>query len=510
MSISREQSFVNDLFTGLGAPEPIVTIPAESSPKTDTPLSENGGEKKKTLGEEAIEWIENEFYIPELRAPIVLYPYQKAVLKEAYRTDENGKFVYSLVIWSDIKKSAKSTIAAAVCLERARRTPWGSFKIAANSKEQADSRVSFYLRRAVALNPKLSQSIRTKLYNVMLPNNSFIQSVPLNAKTVAGGNDDMVSFSELWAADNQAAEECWTELTLSPTKYGESQRWIDTYAGYHDVSLLLENLYNQGKEGYLVETEIPGLELYANPQAQMLMLWNTQPRLPWQTPQYYAQEAAALSEMQFNRIHRNQWATSVSQFIRPEWWEACRQETVPPLDKYDMLVIAADAAVKGDSFAIIAVSKKDKLVIPRYLKVWYPPKHGKIVFRNKDNPDDPEYPEGYIRSLIANNNVLMVTYDPYQLHSMMTDLANENLSWFEEFGQVKMRLESDKQLYDFIRERRIVNPGFEDLTKHLMDADAELQGERHMRIIKRSDSSHVDAAVALSMAAYMACLNIPD
>src|SRR5689334_9095500 len=90
-----------------------------------------------------IAWIESAFYIPERKhevAPAMqLAEYQKAALREAHRRTPDGKFVYDLVLWSDIKKSAKSSIAAAVILYRALNTDYGSFKIVANDLKQADS-----------------------------------------------------------------------------------------------------------------------------------------------------------------------------------------------------------------------------------------------------------------------------------------------------------------------------------------------------------------------------------
>ena len=83
-------------------------------------------------------WIETEFYIPETRHDPVLHgriglqDYQRDALREALRKDENGNFLYSIIVWSDIKKSAKSTIAASVVLARAEQTEWGEFYIVAN------------------------------------------------------------------------------------------------------------------------------------------------------------------------------------------------------------------------------------------------------------------------------------------------------------------------------------------------------------------------------------------
>ena len=205
-------------------------------------------EQAPAIPDDPIAWIESEFYIPELGGAMKLHPYQKAVLREAYRLDEQGHFVYSVVVWSDIKKSAKSSIAAATVLERARRLPWGSIKIVANDLKQADSRVAFYARRAVELNPRLTNRVKVKPsgYHMEFDNRTRVEAVPVDPKGEAGGNDDLIVFSELWAANQTAAQRMWTEMTLSPTKYGKSQRWVETYAGFSGESPLLEQLYQTG------------------------------------------------------------------------------------------------------------------------------------------------------------------------------------------------------------------------------------------------------------------------
>jgi hypothetical protein len=82
------------------------------------------------LSRDPVEWIHRNFFIPEKINAVAqvgddpgqhprainLHPYQIAALREAYKIDAEGKFIYSVVVWSDIKKSAKSSIAAAVAL----------------------------------------------------------------------------------------------------------------------------------------------------------------------------------------------------------------------------------------------------------------------------------------------------------------------------------------------------------------------------------------------------------
>ena len=121
------------------------------------------------------DWIETHFYIPELHGPIVLADYQRRCLREALRKDASGNFVYSTIVWSDIKKSAKSTIAAAVANYVAWHTAWGNIYMVANDLQQADSRVGYYARRAVELNPDMARvvKIRPSGYYMEFPNRTF-------------------------------------------------------------------------------------------------------------------------------------------------------------------------------------------------------------------------------------------------------------------------------------------------------------------------------------------------
>jgi len=474
--LTRETRLVNDVFEGFGYGNDNVSY---HDKRIDDP----------------IDWIQRHFYIPELHGPIVLHPYQQAVLREAYRRDESGKFIYSVVVYSDIKKSAKSSIAAAVILERARNLQYGSLKVVANDLKQADSRVAFYIRRAMELNSKefSAWKIKPSGYTIKTPGHTAIEAVPVDPKGEAGANDDFICFSELWAANQTAAQRMWTEMTLSPTKYGYSQRWVETYAGFSGESPLLEQLYETGvKAGRLLDVGIPGLELYANDTARLLCLWNTQPRLPWQTDDYYAQESAVLTPGEFARVHRNQWATSESTFVPAEWWHACYGD-IPVFDDKTPVVVGMDAGVSSDTFALVGVSRVEDTTYVRFCRVWKPPKQGKIDFGEID---------AFIRNeLVKQYNVVQIAYDPHQLHDMATRLKKDAVTWMFEFKQANPRLVADKALYDAIRDRKIIHDGDPQLTEHVRNANAKSEGDiDKLRIVKRAEHLKIDAAVALSMA----------
>src|SRR3990167_4427739 len=324
----------------------------------------------KNIDEDPVKWIQSEFYIPELSGPIKLFPYQVATLKEACSKDSKGNYNYNLVVWSDIKKSAKSCLAAAIAFYRAYHTPWASIKVIANDLKQADSRVAFYLRRAIQLNPRMRDYIKIINYKISFPNYSIIEAIPIDPAGEAGGNDDLIIFSELWAAQHKAIQRMWTEATLSPTKFGKSQRWIETYAGFNGESPILERLYERGKSGEKLDLsytdelgqfhDLSDLEIYK--EGGMLMLWNNVPRLPFQTQEYYQEEESTLLPSEFARVHRNSWVSSVQKFVEKTWWTEC-YEPLPGLDKKELGILAADAnkgsesTQPADCFALILVTR---------------------------------------------------------------------------------------------------------------------------------------------------------
>ncbi|MEL7232847.1 MAG: terminase TerL endonuclease subunit [Chloroflexota bacterium] len=440
-----------------------------------------------------VAWIQSEFYIPETGQPIVIYPAQEAALRAALARDDNGLFHHSTVLWSAIKKSAKSTIAAAVGMWFAFRRPYSSIKVLANDLKQAQSRVFEYMVRAVRLHPEWSRTCKVTRTTIELPNRSKIEAIPVDPTGEAGGNDDLVIYTELWGWQHPKHVQMWTESTLSPTKYGESMRWCESYAGYRGQSVVLEQLYDNGVEkGRPIET---AAECYVNDAARLFVLWNTTPTLPWQTKAYYAQETAMLSPEEFSRVHENEWAEKQNPFVPYEWWDTCAGSPVRSRE----VVIALDAAVSDDCFALVAVSATTengrRVVHQQAVAVIEPPEGGKIDY------DDARQ---ILRRWKEMWRVTAVVYDPYQLHDFATRGRKELRLNFESFSQGNDRLLADKGLYDMIREGRIVHQDDPTLNAHIRNAGRKEQGENKMRIVKRKQQDKVDAAVALSMAAFRA------
>jgi len=437
---------------------------------------------------------------------LTLYDCQIRPLREAFRRNQDGSYVYNTILWSWPKKSAKSTVVAAVADLVAATRPHSSVKLVANDLKQADSRVGLYLREGLRANKERLPTVRIKNYQIEYLNRSRIEMVPIDPNGEAGGNDDLIVYSELWGWKSPAHIKMWDEMTLSPTKYGNSQRWIDTYAGMKGESPILENLYKLGIPPNARQIW-PDLEVYANDEARLLCVWVTRPMLPWQLSAdgqaYYAEQRRTITPDGYRRMHGNEWVSSTAQFVPDAWLEKC-QHPVDPMRPKQELILALDAGVTSDTFGMVAVTRRfDKaqereLTTVRYARKWTPPPGGKLDFAE---------PEKELVRLCMTYNVSRVVYDPYQLHDMMTRFGRRLIADVAEFPQAGRRYEADKHLYDLIREEALEFdprvPGMTDLAEHIGNANREEVGEK-MHLIKRTPDDKIDLCVALSMAAHEA------
>jgi phage terminase large subunit-like protein len=447
-------------------------------------------------------WIENHFYLYDTHQLFTFHPAQLGPFHEALRLTPDGRFEYSTVLWSWPKKSAKSTVVASVADFMCRQRANGRVRLTGNDQRQADSRVGMYMRENIRIGAKkkITECLQTKIstsgYNIRYPNGAMVEMVPIDPSGEAGGNDDMIVFSELWGWKHKAHLDLWAELTISPNRFGYAQRWIDTYAGFRGESPVLEPLF----ESVVINGEyIPFF--YTDKQGRqrevpcyrrdgIFATWVTEPHFDWQTPEYYADQARQLTDEQFQRMHRNAWVSSGQTFVPVEWWNACRQ-SLPGWERESM-VVGVDAAVTSDCFAIVGITRHGDQLAVRYVQVWAPPKDGEINFAE---------PEAELRRLCQDYNVIQIAYDKTELQDMAQRLRRDKVTWLKKFDQGMERAAADKQLYDCIRDRRIFHSGEADLTAHITNANADInKQENRLRLIKRANHLKIDAAVALSMA----------
>lgn len=430
------------------------------------------------------------------------------------------RYRWSNVVYSCPKKSGKTRIAAMVASHTAYRSiPYSEIYCLANDGKQSADRVLMAIKKSVDLSQEFDQGSdmatwRQVRMRVELPGKQFIEAVPVDPEGEAGSQPTGTFWSEMWGYNLAVKERLWTELTIPPTRYGRAIRWVESYAGYEGESPVLWNLYLQGvdrrehsKGKGVRHPDFSDLPVYVNNQANMFCYWDHEPRMVWQTPEYYRSESTMMVESEFRKVHKNEWVSSLEQAIPIARWDTLK-ESLPRIKDGELLVLGLDLSVSGGCCALVTVSKHphdDNRFAIRDVGVWEAVPGVKIDYRETVIPEIKRIclnPDG-----TTNNNVVCIAYDEYQAHLMATDLQKELGIWFEQFSQGKGtpvkpgRPVGDKMFFDLIMSGRVAHDGNPILREHVNNASAHTTKEGHyMRFIKKSETGNIDALVAASMA----------
>lgn len=503
-------------------------------------IRQNGGMRGTLRGERihVCDYLKSRFYVQETQQPIVLYGPQAAILDFALMQHQ-----FRTVLWSTVKKMGKTTIASAVA--RWVCETWGPFAevyCMANDMEQARGRIYAGIQKSLALTPQWNPGKREMelpdgriewreiMRNITHePTHGTIRAVSNDYKGEAGSNPTATFWSETWGLRSEDDLRMWYELTPVATRE-RSMRWVETYAGYKNEPGILYELYTTGtstKEGavrldchsfpnwpavYMAECDCgsccghtgPGLPLFVNEGANMFVFWDQDERArraPWvqgdRGTEYYSEQQRTLSPEQYERLHLNHWISSTEQFLPIEWWDACFDPSLPPLDSTTPVVIAVDAAVSNDCCALVGCTRRpgrssDPAI--RLSRIFYPPVGGKFDYSTDIMLTLAQWCSKY--------NVVEITYDPYQLHGPMTDFRRETGRWCREFSQASERMQADKALFDVIRDARLIHQCGPDEREHIQNADRKTNADNDtkFRLVKRTEKSKIDFAVAASMA----------
>ena len=430
-----------------------------------------------------VSYLEAHYFTPETQKPVVLEDWQKErIFPPLFEIDpETGLRKYTLALLGMPKKNSKSTIAAMIAnYFLFQDVDYGEIILAANSKEQSSWIIYDKLRKSLKMNP--NQSKHVKIYDDYTENKvtgTVVRIVAPNYKTGAGANPSLVIFDELWAyldTPGMSARKFYDELTTVPTRE-QPLTLITTYAGF-DEDTLLYDLYKQGKAGT---------------DSKMFFYWTHENLASWITKEYLETQRKRLRPNTYLRLHENKWTASEESFIPVDEWDKCvHADLTPFLASKGVKVIAGiDCSVKGDSTAVVAVSRVDnKIVLVRHKK-WQP---------SKKNPIDLELSvEKYIRELSNDFTVLQCHYDPYQFHRSATTLQKENIRMVE-FPQTVSRLtEAAQCLYDLIHGGNLEMYQSKEFRRHAQSAMAK-ETARGFRIVKDTRSKKIDLIIALAMA----------
>lgn len=433
-----------------------------------------------------------------------LQPFQRRIFQHCLSVDEDGRFPYETLLLSMPKKSGKTAIAAAIEAWYAEQLPPESYLYCiANDEEQAEGLVMGDIRYH-----SKELGYRTLAKEVQYPNGTVIKALAQSYKSVAGTRHAMTVWDELWGYTSEQSRRAWDELTPIPT-VPNSLRVIATYAGFENESDLLWELYLQGVgpeehekgQGKMIP-ELEDLPCWSN--GRLFTYWDHEPRMPWQTDEYYESQRKNLRPSAYLRLHTNSWTSSSEEFIPVEWWDrACKAFSRPadqdPTHPYRTfpVTISVDAATKRDCTAISGWThdpRRGKSIM-LFNRIWTPERG--VDF------DLEATVEAYILDKKPDFNIVSVIYDPRDLHQTMTRLRSMGFPCHELIQSQENMVRASQALYDALKYDNIEAYPEEEWRKHIQMAVAENAG-RGFRIVKEKGNrkSHVDGAISSAMGVF--------
>ena len=424
---------------------------------------------------------------------------------------DHRAFPYSTVIYSTLKKTGKTTIAAAVgCWYGSQAPAPTEIYVLANDEEQARSRVYndmvFHLKQ---------QGWAPLKYRVELTEGTSVQVLAQEYRSAAGGRQGLTIWDELWGYYSEASRRLWAEMTPPPT-VPYPLRFIVTYAGFEEESDLLWDLYSKTViNGEPVPELAQIVDRHGNPTCfrdkdhNIFTFWDTEPRMPWQTPEYYSQQMSTLRPSDFLRMHRNMWVTSTEVAFPIHLWDkaverGAETQLTAPLEFLPQHVarslpisVAVDIGVKHDQSAVVGVYNDPTRgrVGTAFHKVW-DPVPGSIGL------DLELTVEAYLLDVAKKYHIAAVRYDPTQFHRSMVTLLHKGLPMQEMSQHPSNMVAATECLSDVLRNGVLEAYPSEEIRNHLKFAIAKHK-PRGIMLWKDKDSKYPnDAAVALSMAIY--------
>lgn len=236
---------------------------------------------------------------------------------------------------------------------------------------------------------------------------------------------------------------------------------------------------------------------YAGLKSQLAVVtMRTEDNLQSLSPDFVTGRRRALSVAEAATLLDGEWPAEESEsafLAHMALWDSLARPRDPAWESLP-LIIAMDAALTGDTFAIVGVTRSGESLIVDFAEVWE---------GSPEHPIDFDLPEKFLRNLAGKRRIIQICYDPYQLHHLASRLSRDRVAWMMEFSQGARRAEADKQLLDLILQGRIIHDGNPQLRQHLANADRQ-ESQGRLRMVKRFVSQPIDLAVALSMACYQA------
>lgn len=428
--------------------------------------------------------------------------WQRQLLRELFLRRPDGTRVYDRALIGISRKNGKSTLGAELALYSLMATGEQSPEVyaAAASKDQA--RIVFnQAREFVDASPNLKDYLKPMRAVIECKGNRGVfRALASDAPLQYGLNPNAVIIDELWAHANP---ELYYALTTADIARENPLVLSITTAGF-DRESLCYSLYEEGlalrreggieamrKAGFLfwwyeVPAEIDGEEIDYRDES----FWHMANPSSWITLDRLRAYQQRFPEPVFRRLHLNQWTESEDSWIKPWQWDALRGK--PTVLSNEPVWMGIDIGTRHDSAALVWVQ-------------WHGNElHVGYQILNPTGEEDFGVADARERAMLVAaqlQDLKEINFDPFHFLESSEIMAERGVPMVE-FPQNALRMEpASDNLFQLIKDRRIVHDGNREFRAHVLNAVAAPTERGGWRISKRKSLAKIDACIALAMAA---------
>jgi len=441
--------------------------------------------------------------------PFEVLPFQRDVIEDIYRLDDEGKRLHRTYLLGLPRKNAKTTLAAALGVFHliADDADAAPVAIAAAGDRQQARLVFDEVRRMIQANEDLSSVCQVYRNEVRCHRNGgTFRVVSADAGLQQGLNPSFVVIDEYHV---HKTTELFDALTLGSATRSQPLAIVISTAGY-DLESPLGRLWRYGTKVKSGEVEDPSFgmtwwgpadnEEYDPHDPEVWARFNP----AWDhfmNKDEFESAHRRTAEAPFTRYRLNGWTKVENSWLPAGVFEALASDR--RLEPGERVVLGFDGAFQGDSTALVACSVDE----PRHLEIvglWEKPEDQSAMgWRTPVHEVYAEIVEAFDRF-----NVVELAADPWRFEQSLASLADEGYPVVEfPTGSVQRMTQATIAMYEAIVDERLSHNGDPALVRHFSNAILR-EDARGSRITKNHKGStrKIDAAVASLVAHHRAAV----
>jgi phage terminase large subunit-like protein len=445
--------------------------------------------------------------------PIVLEPWQRWFINEAFRLDAKTDLRY----WRNVllmlpRKNAKSTIAAALgflfLLYDAEGSPevysaaWGTeqasivlevAKMMRTASPELSGLTDPFARAITSPANFGSWKVVSKLADMQQgtnPHAALIDEYHVHARS-----DLFDAFKRGTSARRQPMMlTITTEADRRDCPLGEMQQGYYDRSEIEQLAPMLTVARDYESRSLMVRWGVPWGETVDAENPEVVRACNPG---SWQDPQRLIAEylnAPGSREHEFRRFHLNELVESDVEGIKAAEWAAC--ESVERVQHGGEVYVGVDIGIRDDNSAVVIAQRVGDRVAVKS-RVWVPPEK-----RTGEELDIHATVGAYMQEVMREYRVRSIRLDPFLAGVLMQEWISQG--WpVEEFPQTHTRMcPASVRVLEAVQRVQVAHDGDAVLRQHVLNMVMRDVGLRGWRFDKRKNEKtrKIDAGIAMVMA----------